>query len=394
MSIKKNLVVVTSSYPSFNNDFTGGGNFVHELCCQLKIEYNVTVLTPYLPLTEVRENIDGIDIIRFKYFYNHSYFNNGIFSAIKRKKIKILIMPFYILFAVVNLHKVIYEKRPSLIHAHWLLLSGLIVVLHNMLTFSNIKTIITCHGSDLNYFVSSPLCKIKQFIIRNSNLVTVVSKPLKRIVTGISPKLKHIPVIPMGFNINRLITNNSSTYIEKSPKVFNLLYVGRLSEEKGIWDLVKCMTLLKKFSSIRLTICGTGEIEEKLTKYSQLKKLNIDFMGYVNENIANFYNNSDLIILPSHSEGSPVVLAESFYFNKVLLVSDIPIFIDLIGSTDRGFIFEKANVNDLRNKILDIKNQYDIYKGYIGIDNKEFAITNFKWENVGKKFLQEFKQLL
>lgn len=96
---------------------------------------------------------------------------------------------------------------------------------------------------------------------------------------------------------------------------YNSLFVGRLSPEKGVSDLLEVIALMNtNCEEVMLDIAGTGELENVLKQ--QTKRFAITnqviFHGYVpiGEELFNLYRSSDLIVLPSLEDQQPKVLLE------------------------------------------------------------------------------------
>ena len=113
---------------------------------------------------------------------------------------------------------------------------------------------------------------------------------------------------------------------------FNILFLGRFAEIKGVDYLLKLFQLINiKYPKVNLILGGDGNL---LNEYkNQIKKLkineeNITFTGYVDKRLKTYlFEKVDLFILPSilsstgHKEGLPVVLLESLYFGKLIMAS-------------------------------------------------------------------------
>ena len=94
-----------------------------------------------------------------------------------------------------------------------------------------------------------------------------------------------------------------------------ILSVGRLSREKGHSDLIEALSHLAKKESVRnvcVVVAGDGPDREILRKKCETERVAnaIRFVGHVT-NIAPYYGLADMLVLPSHSEGSPNVLLEA-----------------------------------------------------------------------------------
>ena len=67
-SKRKNLLVVTSTFPRWKGDKEPP--FVFELCRQLKRHYNIYVLAPHAPDAAIVEELAGLNVTRFRYFFS------------------------------------------------------------------------------------------------------------------------------------------------------------------------------------------------------------------------------------------------------------------------------------------------------------------------------------
>lgn len=91
-----------------------------------------------------------------------------------------------------------------------------------------------------------------------------------------------------------------------------LLAVGRLSTEKGFADLVEAAALLSsRTSNFRLVIVGEGPERPRLETAIQRFKLSgrVLLAGHTNR-IAPYYALASMLVISSHSEGSPNMLLE------------------------------------------------------------------------------------
>ena len=107
-----------------------------------------------------------------------------------------------------------------------------------------------------------------------------------------------------------------------------LLYVGRMSSEKGIFDFLKMFDQLKFDAQLSIV----GDVE----KYNfSTNKQNISLLGYVadSKSLIQVYDDHNIMILPSFTEGTPYVVDESLSRKRpVIIFEDIKYIIrDKIG---------------------------------------------------------------
>jgi glycosyltransferase involved in cell wall biosynthesis len=392
--MKEKILVITSSFPVTGSK-VGGGGFVKRLAMEMLPSYDVVVLTPYLHGSLTKESTDNIEINRFKFLPFerwYRYFDNGILSGFSKYP---LLLPFifsYIISQFLYIRRLVKEHEVSIIHAHWLIPQGLTSVLYKSLLHRDIRIVQTIHGSDLLKFNNFPGKLIKQWVINKISLVTVVSESLKEVASSWY-QINDIPVIPMGVDMK--VFTSSEQKLAEDPLPASLLFVGRLEKVKGINYLIEAMpAIIKNNAEITLDIVGEGSLTDNLR--SRIRQLgmenNIRLHGFVkNDLLTDFYQNAGLVIMPSLSEGSPVVMAEAMACKgAILAVSNIAAFRHHIIDGENGFIFEERSPAAIAECIRRI---YSEDHNYLSIRECacNYAIQTFDWEIVGEKYLSIFK---
>lgn len=139
-----------------------------------------------------------------------------------------------------------------------------------------------------------------------------------------------------------------------------ILYVGRLSKEKGVFTLLQAIRGI----DIKLKIVGDGPIREVCEKFvSENNLTNVQFLGYKsNEELKHLYRNAAFLVIPSEwYENQPMTVIESFAYGKPVIGSDIGGIPEMIINGQTGFLFKAGDVVDLREKITYlIKNDSEI----------------------------------
>lgn len=131
----------------------------------------------------------------------------------------------------------------------------------------------------------------------------------------------------------------------------NIVYFGRLAEEKGILTLLKAM---KDIANTTLLIVGTGPQEPVLKSYvSENNMSHVKFLGYKDQaEINRIIGKSKFVLVPSEwYDNSPLVIYESFAMGKPVIGSDLGGVPELIDHEENGLVFRAGHVEDLKNKI-------------------------------------------
>jgi len=105
------------------------------------------------------------------------------------------------------------------------------------------------------------------------------------------------------------------SYRAPSEKISKLVYVGRLSAEKGVPVLFDSLQLLKSQGyEFELTLLGDGDARKDLEISAKAYGISqyVHFAGFVDQKtIASTLQASDIFVLPSFAEGIPVALMEA-----------------------------------------------------------------------------------
>ena len=121
-----------------------------------------------------------------------------------------------------------------------------------------------------------------------------------------------------------------------------VLFVGRLTRDKGIPELVEAfMRLDKKFPNLRLMLVGCFETEDPLpakTRRQLERHRGIIFAGAV-QDIASYYAAADIVVLPSHREGLPTVILEAQAAGRPVVGAAVTGVVDLVTDGETGLLF-------------------------------------------------------
>ena len=157
-------------------------------------------------------------------------------------------------------------------------------------------------------------------------------------------------------------------------KIIKILYVGRFKIEKGIYSL---LDIFKKLpDNFRLILVGSGD--KLKIKDNRIKV--IEFI-YNEKKLINLYDSSNIIILPSFTEGHPKILDESLArMRPVIIFDDIKYVIN----NRYGVFSSKRNFKELIKKIYYIKKNNKII-------NKQIKKNVLPKKNI---FLKELEKII
>lgn len=398
----KNVLVLTTTFPRWKND--NMPTFVFELSKQLKEEgLDMNILAPHYHNSKLEENIDRMKVYRYVYFYPKKYqklcYDYGVLPSLKRSHLAKLQLPLLFFSELLKAVKVIKKEKIDVIHSHWIMPHGLIgAIIYKILKKEHVLTI---HAADLYTLDRLPFKHlITNFIANNSNKISIVSSYGKeRLLKLISPKLyekinKKIKILPMGVYTNSFKNNVS---IKKLRNKYNLnskhilLFIGRLSDKKGVNYLIKAMSKVK--NDVQLLIIGYGPLENELKELT--KKLNlqnkIKFLGYIGgQEKVDYFLLSDILILPSivdssgDTEGLPVVLMEGLAAGKAIIATDVGGNKDIIKDNYNGFLIEQKNPDLIANRINKLISNKKLREKFS--KNALEISKDYDWKIIGRKY--------
>lgn len=138
-------------------------------------------------------------------------------------------------------------------------------------------------------------------------------------------------------------------------KAKKLVYVGRLSGEKGVPILFNSLSLLKdKDYDFELTLLGDGEDRKRLELLAAEKGLGkkITFAGFVDQKtIASTLRASDIFVLPSFAEGIPVALMEAMALGVPVIATYVGGVAELVIDGETGKVVYPSDTEGLARAI-------------------------------------------
>jgi glycosyltransferase involved in cell wall biosynthesis len=161
--------------------------------------------------------------------------------------------------------------------------------------------------------------QLDRWSLRAASKVVTVCHPFARSLEriGVRPEriaIRHNSVKPfLPVTEQRVLEIRRTLGIPPATRV--ILSVGRLSREKGQADLIEAVSILRKENSSRnlcLVLVGDGPDKQKLQNSAAAAGIAdcVLFAGHQIDVIP-YYTMADLLVLPSHTEGSPNTLLEA-----------------------------------------------------------------------------------
>jgi glycogen(starch) synthase len=134
-----------------------------------------------------------------------------------------------------------------------------------------------------------------------------------------------------------------------------LLCLGRLSREKGFdLALMAFATVSKCFPTIRMMIAGDGPERNALEFQSARLGLTskVNFLGWVSpDGVPALINSATIVILPSRSEGLPLVIGEAGYMGRPIVAARVGGLPEILLHQKTGMLVDKDDSGGLGEAI-------------------------------------------
>ena len=253
----------------------------------------------------------------------------------------------YNLMGVIELTKLIKERKYSIIHVH-LFPADIFAALASLFLPKDIVWIFSEH-STYNRRRSFKFCKIlDSFTYSRYSKIVCVSKQVEFALLN---------WIPSNKGKTKVISNAVSApkFLNScSVKTYDILFVGRLVREKGIDILLKAIKILKnKYSkNLKIAIVGDGELKENLNNLTVELGVNreVKFLG-VRKDVKELMVSSKIFVLPSRSEGFGIVIIEAMSNMLPVIATHVGGIPELIENGKEGILVPPENSEALAREI-------------------------------------------
>lgn len=181
--------------------------------------------------------------------------------------------------------------------------------------------------------------KLTMWILKKASYVTVTGSSSKKfLITQGLPESK-IWILP-----NTMDFSDFTRSTEKEKK-YDIISLGRLSEEKRVDQIIRIIAELKKsYPNLKAAIGGTGPEKDKLLQLSNNLGLNdtIDFWGFVpDDKLPGFLESGKVFLLTSETEGFPRTIIQAASCGAAIVASKVGDMTDVIDHEKNGFLVDK-----------------------------------------------------
>jgi glycosyltransferase involved in cell wall biosynthesis len=223
---------------------------------------------------------------------------------------------------------------------------------------------------------------IEVFSLFCADAIVVTTESIKDFYTKYAKKITVIP----NFVDTDLFAPSPKFLSER----INLLFVGRLSPEKNIGNLIFA---IKDILGVDLTLVGEGESRRDLEDLAQDAKAQIHFVGAVDhEQLPQYFAKADIFVLSSLFEGHPKVLVEAMAAGLPIVGTDVRGINTLIKNGKTG-ILTGTQSSDIRAAIEMLKDDPQL-RASLGQNARQEAEREFSFHKIIEAEKNVYQRLL
>lgn len=287
------------------------------------------------------------------------------------------------------------KNKTRVINIHYPTLDSFILLFMRWAHLYQGKVILSLHGTDLTNAGKSHGIErlVWKFIVAASDNVVVCSSNLGERFAFYFPRYRtKLVTIHNGVDTESLLQDQDKSF-ELEPRLMSIPYilnVGTFAPVKGQDILVQAFShVAKKIADVRLVIIGRSDLAqskiERLVRNLGLEERVSLFTDVPHERIGAFMRQASLFVLPSRSEGFPIVLLEAAVFNLPVVASNVGGIPEIIEHGVSGRLVEPEDAAQLASSIISLIDDKDECVR-LGLALNSKTLSNFRWSDAYTKY--------
>jgi glycosyltransferase involved in cell wall biosynthesis len=318
------ILVLVHEYPPVGG---GGGRVAQDLCRGLAEQgHQLYVLTAHhgdLPLEEQETGIHIRRVVSGR---------RWAFRADLRAMLGYVLVSFWHGLGIVH------HWKPDVIHAHFAVPAGAVALALSM--FTGVPYILTAHLGDVPGGVPEKTGRWFRWIFpftppiwKRAKRVIAVSQFTRQLAQACYPV--PIEVIPNGVDLQ--VFDPGDFRLQDPPRI---IFAARFMAQKNPLQVVETLAELTELPW-QCEMIGDGPLKEEVEQRVQVLGLQdrIRLHGWVTpDEVLQWYRQSDILFMPSLSEGLPVAGVQALAMGLALVVSRIGGWVDCVQEGENGFM--------------------------------------------------------
>jgi phosphatidyl-myo-inositol dimannoside synthase len=374
-----NILIICHDFPPVGG---GSGSAAMHVGRELAKHHTVTVLTSGFLGFPKREIKDRLEIIRTARLRGKIY---GM------TPLELLIFTIFTIPAAIRLHR--RRRYDCCLAFHAIPAAWVSVALWKLY---RVPYVISLQGADVPGFLPSQYDHLHKIVIsftrliwKNAKSVAVVSRGLRELAK-LTAQTIGVPLdlIPNGVDLDFYRPAERNT----GPNPVRALFIGRLTEQKGLMFLLQALKekLAEIKDRLRIEIVGDGYLKDDLRKYVRNEGLSqiVSFSPWLDgQDLLDKYQSSSFLILPSIDEGMSIVLLAAMACGLPAVATTVGGNDELVEDGVNGFLVPPGDPMKLGDALVRMTCMDQPHREAMGKVSRERA-ERYSWPNVTQAYLK------
>jgi glycogen synthase len=243
---------------------------------------------------------------------------------------------------------------------------------------------------------------LEWWVTYESKLVTVCSESMKR-----DTKWKYnvpedkIVVIPNGVNLSKYESVKVNKHQARAKWGVNgseklLLFVGRLTHQKGVEYLIRAIPSVAKSHNVRLIVVGDGYMRGQLESEANAtgQGWRMRFTGFISDSdVVELLLSSDVMVIPSVYEPFGVVALEAMASSLPVVASNVDGLAEIVEDEETGILVKPRDSASISGGISKILSDPVNAKRMVANARAEVS-KRYTWDAIANSVLKTYRDAL
>jgi len=219
--------------------------------------------------------------------------------------------------------------------------------------------------------------------LRSANRIIAVSTSVQEELRRHFSIFDNVEVVPNGVDTEFFVPNPEPLENDY------VLYVGRLSYRKGLFELMDAFERVSRSSDAELVLCGKGPLRPVLEGMAKKKGIHerVRFTGFVTrQELLSLYQHARAFVAASSYETGPLTVLEAMSCGTPVVVTRVGIMPDVIKDGENGRFVNVGDDISLSNALAEVLSDRE-NATRLGTNARATMLKDYRWEGIAARMV-------
>lgn len=302
-------------------------------------------------------------------FRLNKMYHNVYYHQVEVNSYSVFQYPPYDLALASKMAEVIQREKLDIMHVHYAIPHAVCAILAKQMAGTDVKIVTTLHGTDITVLGYDPsLTNLIKYGIERSDVVTAVSHSLAEETRTVIMPNQEIRTV-YNFIDERDYYKMDSQHLREEYGILAdekvMIHVSNFRTVKRVTDVVRAFHLTAQQIPAKLLLVGDGP--EVTIVFKLVRDLGIEdqvlFLGK-QDNLAELYSISDLMLLLSEKESFGLVLLEAMACGVPAIGTNIGGIPEVIVDGETGYLCEVGDVETAAARATGLLRNHELHQQF------------------------------